>query len=103
MLKIPKVGCFLSNFKFITEINQNKQLEVCIVYEKKNKHGVIEHKMQNYLIVVDKRWPNIQIIKKTIDTHLSSAKNHSKVVIQPFQYRFYINFNNDQFSGKMVL
>ena len=103
MLKVPNVSSYLSTYNFFTEINQNKQLEVCIIYKTINKYGVVRHRMQNYLIYTDTRWPNIQEIQTTIDNHLATAKMSSKVIIRLDKARNYIWFNSHQFSGITVL
>lgn len=102
MLKIPKVGEPLSGFKFITEINADGQLEVCIVYTIKTAYDTVVHKMQNYIINTDVRWNNINTIKKTIDQHLLSAQGNTKVFMKYDKARYYVWFDHDQFSGALV-
>ena len=103
MLKIPNVGNALASFKYLTSINSNNQLEICIIYQVTNRHGVLVHKMQNYLVWPDSRWPNIQTIKTTIDNHFVNATINRRVAIRYDAARMYLHFNSDQFSGQSVL
>ncbi len=103
MLKIPGLGKPTVNFKFMSEINASNDLELSIVYERINRYGVKVHDMQNYVIFADTRWPNIQMIKTTIDGYLASAKGTTKVVMRYDAVRNYLHFNFDQFSGRLEL
>ena len=102
MLKLPKVGKGLKDYKFISIVNNNT-LELTIVYKITNKYNVLVHKMQNYVFRPDTNYPDVNKIKTNIDSMLNKAYGRSRCTISLFSARDYITVNADRYSGVMVL
>lgn len=104
MIKLPRIGNRFLNFKYLTTITNN-ELEVDIIFIKKNSFGANVHCMQNYVLQTDIRFPNINIIKSTVDAMLSAANGVSmpSLTIRVDSVRSYVHFDNAQFTGNKVL
>ena len=104
MIKLPRIGNSILNFKYLTTIRGN-ELEVDLILIKKNCFGANVHHMQNYVLKTDSRFSDINNIKSAVDGMLSAANGVSKplLTIEVDSVRSYVHFNDVQFTGDKVL